>query len=45
MLLDDVTGNTDGTTIYFEHETGVNQQEAATAAVAVIKQGTYCPIR
>ncbi len=26
----DVIGNTDGTTIYFEHETGVNQQEAAT---------------
>ena len=40
----DVTGNTDGTTIYFEHETGVNQQEAATAAVAIpanITSGDY----
>ena len=24
----DVTGNTDGVTIYFEHETGFNQLEA-----------------
>jgi hypothetical protein len=40
----DVIGNTDGTTIYFEHETGVNQQEAATAAVAIpanITSGDY----
>jgi len=40
----DVTGNTDGTTIYFEHETGVNQQEAATTAVAIpanITSGDY----
>ena len=40
----DVTGNTDGTTIYFEHETGVNQQEAATNAVAIpanITSGDY----
>lgn len=40
----DVKGNTDGTTIYFEHETGVNQQEAATAAVAIpanITSGDY----
>ena len=40
----DVVGNTDGTTIYFEHETGVNQQEAATAAVAIpanITSGDY----
>jgi hypothetical protein len=40
----DVRGNTDGTTIYFEHETGVNQQEAATTAVAIpanITSGDY----
>jgi len=40
----DVTGNTDGTTIYFEHETGVNQQEAASTAVAIpanITSGDY----
>ncbi len=40
----DVRGNTDGITIYFEHETGVNQQEAATAAVAIpanITSGDY----
>ena len=40
----DVVGNTDGTTIYFEHETGVNQQEAATTAVAIpanITSGDY----
>jgi len=40
----DVTGNTDGTTIYFEHETGVNQQLAASAAVAIpanITSGDY----
>jgi len=40
----DVKGNTDGTTIYFEHEIGVNQQEAATGAVAIpanITSGDY----
>ena len=40
----DVKGNTDGTTVYFEHETGVNQQEAATTAVAIpanITSGDY----
>ena len=40
----DVTGNTEGTTIYFEHETGVNQQEAGTTAVAIpanITSGDY----
>ena len=40
----DVVGNTDGTTIYFEHETGVNQQEAASVAVAIpanITSGDY----
>jgi hypothetical protein len=40
----DVKGNTDGTTIYFEHETGVNQQEAASNAVAIpanITSGDY----
>ena len=40
----DVTGNTDGTTIYFEHETGVNQQLAATTATAIpanITSGDY----
>jgi hypothetical protein len=29
----DVTGNTDGITIYFEHETGVNQLEAGPANI------------
>jgi hypothetical protein len=40
----DVRGNTDGTTVYFEHETGVNQQEAASTAVAIpanITSGDY----
>jgi hypothetical protein len=40
----DVRGNTDGSTVYFEHETGDNQQEAATAAVAIpanITSGDY----
>ena len=40
----DVTGNTDGSTIYFEHETGVNQQLAAASAVAIpanITSGDY----
>jgi len=40
----DVTGNTEGVTIYFEHETGVNQQEAGTTAVAIpanITSGDY----
>jgi len=40
----DVRGNTDGSTVYFEHETGVNQQEAATTAVAIpanITSGDY----
>ena len=40
----DVVGNTDGVSIYFEHETGVNQQEAGVAAVAVpasITSGDY----
>ena len=40
----DVKGNTDGTTIYYEHETGVNQQEAGTTAVAIpanITSGDY----
>ena len=40
----DVKGNTDGTTIYFEHETGVNQQLAATTATAIpanITSGDY----
>jgi hypothetical protein len=40
----DVVGNTDGVTIYFEHETGVNQQEAGIAAVAIpasITSGDY----
>jgi hypothetical protein len=40
----DVVGNTDGTTIYFEHETGVNQQEALTSPVAIpanITSGDY----
>ncbi len=40
----DVTGNTDGTTIYFEHELGVNQQLAATPATAIpanITSGDY----
>jgi hypothetical protein len=40
----DVVGNTDGVTIYFEHETGVNQQLAGTAATAIpasITSGDY----
>jgi hypothetical protein len=40
----DVTGNTDGTTIYYEHETGVNQQLAGATAVAIpanITSGDY----
>jgi len=40
----DVTGNTDGTTIYYEHETGVNQQLAGASAVAIpanITSGDY----
>ena len=40
----DVEGNTEGVTIYFEHETGVNQQEAGTTAVAIpanITSGDY----
>ena len=40
----DVTGNTEGVTVYFEHETGVNQQEAGTTAVAIpanITSGDY----
>ena len=31
----DVTGNTDGTTKYFEHETGVNQLEAGAVTTAI----------
>jgi len=40
----DVTGNTDGTTIYFEHETGVNQLEAGAVTTAIpadIVSGDY----
>jgi len=40
----DVQGNTEGVTIYFEHETGVNQQEAGVNAVAIpanITSGDY----
>jgi len=40
----DVEGNTDGVTIYFEHETGVNQLEAGaitTAIPADITSGDY----
>ena len=40
----DVQGNTEGITVYFEHETGVNQQEAGTTAVAIpanITSGDY----
>jgi hypothetical protein len=40
----DVEGNTEGVSIYFEHETGVNQQEAGTTAVAIpanITSGDY----
>lgn len=40
----DVVGNTEGVTIYFEHETGVNQQEAGVNAVAIpanITSGDY----
>ena len=31
----DVTGNTDGTTIYYEHETGVNQQTSGGVIAAI----------
>ena len=31
----DVVGNTEGVSIYFEHETGVNQQEAGISRVAI----------
>ena len=40
----DVQGNTEGVTVYFEHETGVNQQEAGVNAVAIpanITSGDY----
>ena len=40
----DVIGNTEGISIYFEHETGVNQLEAGTPAVAIpasITSGDY----
>jgi len=40
----DVIGNTEGISVYFEHETGVNQQEAGTAPVAIpsnITSGDY----
>ena len=40
----DVTGNTDGVTIYFEHETGVNQLEAGAVTTAIpadITSGDY----
>jgi len=40
----DVTGNTDGTTIYFEHETGVNQLESGAVTTAIpanITSGDY----
>ena len=40
----DVEGNTEGISIYFEHEIGVNQQEAGTTAVAIpanITSGDY----
>jgi hypothetical protein len=39
----DVQGNTDGTTIYFEHETGVNQVKAGTTSAipANITSGDY----
>ena len=40
----DVEGNTEGTTIYFEHEIGVNQQLAASVATAIpanITSGDY----
>ena len=40
----DVVGNTDGSTIYFEHETGVNQVETGgvtTAIPATITSGDY----
>ena len=40
----DVTGNTDGSTIYFEHETGVNQVEAGAVTTAIpanITSGDY----
>ena len=40
----DVTGNTDGITTYFEHETGVNQLEAGAVTTAIpanITSGDY----
>ena len=40
----DVQGNTEGVTVYFEHEIGVNQQEAGVNAVAIpanITSGDY----
>ena len=40
----DVTGNTEGSTIYFEHETGVNQLEAGAVTTAIpanITSGDY----
>jgi len=40
----DVIGNTEGVSTYFEHETGVNQQEAGTTPVAIpsnITSGDY----
>ena len=40
----DVQGNTEGVTIYFEHETGVNQQLAGASPVAIpanITSGDY----
>ncbi len=40
----DVEGNTDGTTIYFEHETGVNQVESGAVTTAIpanITSGDY----
>ncbi len=40
----DVIGNTEGISVYFEHETGVNQQEAGTTPVAIpsnITSGDY----
>lgn len=40
----DVVGNTDGITIYFEHETGVNQVEAGAVTTAIpanITSGDY----
>ena len=40
----DVIGNTEGVSVYFEHETGVNQQEAGATPVAIpsnITSGDY----